>query len=173
MEPSSGFFSGSFDRFSTAELPATISRTQIQFLTGFGSIESAMRAVVQRVSQAQVTVANEVTGQIERGLLVLLGVAVGDTDQDAQQMAQKIVDLRIFEDEAGKMNRSLLEANGALLVVSQFTLLGDCRKGRRPSFIKAAPPEEAERLYQVFVEAAKKSGHRSRREDFERTWMYH
>ncbi len=119
-----------------------------------------MRAVVQRVSQAQVTVAGEVTGRIERGLLVLLGVATGDTDQDAQQMAQKAVELRIFEDDAVKMNRSLLEAGGALLVVSQFTLLGDCRKGRRPSFIEAAPPEEAERLYQVFVEAAKKLGAR-------------
>jgi D-aminoacyl-tRNA deacylase len=117
-----------------------------------------MRAVVQRVSQAKVTVADQVTGQIECGLLVLLGVAVGDTDQDAQQMAQKTVELRIFEDDAGKMNRSLLEADGALLVVSQFTLLGDCRKGRRPSFIEAAPPEEAEQLYQVFVEAAKKLG---------------
>jgi D-aminoacyl-tRNA deacylase len=117
-----------------------------------------MRAVVQRVSQAQVTVGEEVTGRIEHGLLVLLGVAVEDTDQDAEQMAQKIVELRIFEDDAGKMNRSLLEAGGALLVVSQFTLLGDCRKGRRPSFIEAAPPEEAERLYQVFVEAAKKLG---------------
>jgi D-tyrosyl-tRNA(Tyr) deacylase len=97
-------------------------------------------------------------GRIERGLLVLLGVAVGDTDPDARQMAQKIVELRIFEDDAGKMNRSLLEAGGAMLVVSQFTLLGDARKGRRPSFIDAAPPEEAERLYQIFMSAAAELG---------------
>jgi D-aminoacyl-tRNA deacylase len=112
-----------------------------------------MRACVQRVSQASVTVGDEVTGRIERGLLVLLGMAAGDADQDARQMAQKIVELRIYEDEAGKMNRSLVEAGGAMLVVSQFTLLGDCRKGRRPSFVDAAPPAEAERLYQIFVDA--------------------
>jgi D-aminoacyl-tRNA deacylase len=117
-----------------------------------------MRACVQRVSQAQVTVAGEVTGHIERGLVVLLGVAGGDTEQDARQMAQKIVELRIFVDDAGKMNRSLLEAGGGMLVVSQFTLLGDCRKGRRPSFVDAAPPEEAERLYQIFVAAAAELG---------------
>jgi D-tyrosyl-tRNA(Tyr) deacylase len=119
-----------------------------------------MRACVQRVSQAEVTVGGEVTGRIDRGLVVLLGVADGDTEQDARQMAQKIVELRIFEDDAGKMNRSIAEAGGALLVVSQFTLLGDCRKGRRPSFIDAAPPEEAERLYQVFVAAAREQGMR-------------
>ncbi len=117
-----------------------------------------MRACVQRVSQAHVTVAGEVTGKIERGLLVLLGMANGDTDDDARLMAQKIVELRTFEDDAGKMNRSLVEAEGAMLVVSQFTLLGDCRKGRRPSFIDAAPPEEAERLYQLFVAAAQQRG---------------
>ena len=111
-----------------------------------------MRAVVQRVSQAQVVVAGEVVGRIDRGLLVLLGVAVGDSDDDARQLAQKIVELRIFEDDAGKMNRALAEAGGAMLVVSQFTLLGDCRKGRRPSFIEAAPPEEAQRLYRLFVD---------------------
>jgi D-aminoacyl-tRNA deacylase len=117
-----------------------------------------MRACIQRVSQAQVTVAGEVTGRIERGLVVLLGVASGDTEQDARQTAQKIVELRIFEDDAGKMNRSLLEAGGGMLVVSQFTLLGDCRKGRRPSFVDAALPEEAERLYQIFVAAAAELG---------------
>lgn len=117
-----------------------------------------MRACVQRVSRADVTVNGEVVGHIDGGLMVLLGVAVGDTDQDARQMAQKIVELRIFDDNAGKMNRSLIEAGGALLVVSQFTLLGDCRKGRRPSFIAAAPPEEAERLYQVFVAKAAELG---------------
>jgi D-aminoacyl-tRNA deacylase len=110
-----------------------------------------MRACVQRVSQASVTVADEITGRIERGLLVLLGVATGDTDDDAQQLAQKIVELRIFSDDDGKMNRSLLETGAAMLVVSQFTLLGDCRKGRRPSFIEAAPPDEAQRLYEEFV----------------------
>jgi D-tyrosyl-tRNA(Tyr) deacylase len=105
-----------------------------------------------------VTVAGEVTGRIEHGLVVLVGVAAGDVEQDARQMAQKIVELRIFEDDAGKMNRSLTEAGGAMLVVSQFTLLGDCRKGRRPSFVDAAPPEEAERLYQIFVDAAREQG---------------
>jgi D-aminoacyl-tRNA deacylase len=110
-----------------------------------------MRACVQRVSRAEVTIDGESVGRIARGLLVLLGVAVGDTDDDARQMAQKITELRVFEDNAGKMNRSLAEADGAMLVVSQFTLLGDCRKGRRPSFIEAAPPDEAQRLYQLFV----------------------
>ena len=117
-----------------------------------------MRACVQRVSQASVTAIGETAGQIERGLLVLLGVAVGDTDDDARQLAQKIVELRIFNDDDGKMNRSLLETGGAMLVVSQFTLLGDCRKGRRPSFIEAAPPEEAQRFYEKFVETVKGQG---------------
>src|SRR4051812_3018428 len=117
-----------------------------------------MRACVQRVSQAEVSVAGEITGKINGGLLVLLGVAVGDTDDDARQMVQKISELRIFEDDAGKMNRSVVEAGGAMLVVSQFTLLGDCRKGRRPSFIDAATPEEAERLYQLFVAITKERG---------------
>lgn len=117
-----------------------------------------MRAVVQRVSQASVTVEDEVTGEIQDGLMVLLGVAGGDTDEDAKQLAQKIVELRIFEDEAGKMNVGLQESGGSLLVVSQFTLLGDCRKGRRPSFIAAAEPGEAERLYEVFVEHARLLG---------------
>lgn len=117
-----------------------------------------MRACVQRVSKAQVTVAGEVVGQIERGLLVLLGVATDDTDEDARQLADKIVGLRIFEDDAGKMNLAVAEAAGAMLVVSQFTLLGDCRKGRRPSFIAAAGPELAERLYQAFVAAVAAAG---------------
>jgi D-tyrosyl-tRNA(Tyr) deacylase len=110
-----------------------------------------MRAVVQRVSRARVTVDGEVTGEIGRGLLVLLGVADGDTQTDVVYMAEKIVGLRIFPDDDGKMNRSLAEIGGGLLVVSQFTLLGDCRKGRRPSFIAAARPEQAVALYRAFV----------------------
>jgi D-aminoacyl-tRNA deacylase len=110
-----------------------------------------MRACIQRVSQAQVTVDDEVCGRIGLGMLVLLGVAAGDTVDDAQQLAEKIAGLRIFDDPQGKMNLSLTDVGGAMLVVSQFTLLGDCRKGRRPSFIAAAPPELAEALYQEFV----------------------
>lgn len=117
-----------------------------------------MRACVQRVSEASVTVDGKVTGQIGRGLLVLLGVARDDSEGDARAMADKIVGLRIFEDEQGKMNCSLTEVGGALLVVSQFTLLGDCRKGRRPSFITAAEPEKAKALYEDFVAAAKALG---------------
>lgn len=110
-----------------------------------------MRAVVQRVSRARVTVAGEVTGEVGRGLLVLIGVAEGDTQDDAAWIAEKVVGLRIFPDDEGKMNRSLVEIGGELLAVSQFTLLGDCRKGRRPSFIAAARPEEAVALYRAFV----------------------
>lgn len=110
-----------------------------------------MRAVVQRVSQAQVTVDGESIGQIGRGFLVLLGVAHDDQPADAVAMASKIVGLRVFEDEAGKMNLSLAEVGGAVLAVSQFTLLADCRQGRRPSLTAAAPPELANRLYQEFI----------------------
>ncbi|MCA9161364.1 MAG: D-tyrosyl-tRNA(Tyr) deacylase [Planctomycetales bacterium] len=110
-----------------------------------------MRACVQRVSSASVTVDQEVVGRIDRGLVVLLGVGQADTQEDARQLADKITSLRIFEDEAGKMNRSIIEASGSMLVVSQFTLFGDCRKGRRPSFTQAAPPEVADALYQAFV----------------------
>ncbi len=117
-----------------------------------------MRACVQRVSQARVEVAGEVVGQIGRGLLVLLGVAQGDTEAEARYLADKLVGLRIFEDEAGKMNLGLTDVGGAMLVVSQFTLLGDTRKGRRPSFIAAAPPETAEALYEVFVAAVRALG---------------
>ena len=114
-----------------------------------------MRACVQRVTRAHVTVADETTGRIEHGLVVLLGVGQDDTDQDAQFLADKIVDLRIFEDEDGRMNRSLQDVAGGLLVVSQLTLWGDCRKGRRPSFVMAAEPGMAERLYEQFVTCAK------------------
>ena len=117
-----------------------------------------MRAVVQRVSRASVTVAGEVTGQIARGFLVLLGVADTDTIEDARQLALKIVGLRVFEDAEGKMNLPLAEVGGAMLVVSQFTLLGDCRKGRRPGFDKAARPELAERLYGDFIDAVMGQG---------------
>ena len=115
-----------------------------------------MKAVVQRVVESVVRVDGQIVGQIGCGLLVLLGVADGDTVQAAEYLADKIVHLRIFEDADGKMNRSLSEVGGRMLVVSQFTLLGDCRKGRRPSFIQAAPPESANRLYECFVEAVRK-----------------
>lgn len=110
-----------------------------------------MRAVVQRVRSARVEVDGEVTGAIGRGLLVLLGVGQGDTDKQAAWLAEKIAGLRIFEDADGKMNLSVQDIGGSVLVVSQFTLYGDCRKGRRPSFTEAAPPDVADRLYQVFV----------------------
>ena len=117
-----------------------------------------MRAVIQRVSQARVTVEGTVLGEIGAGLLALLGVAKPDAAADAAFLAEKILNLRVFPDEAGKMNRSLLDTGGALLVVSQFTLYGDCRKGRRPSFDDAAPAEFARPLYEHFVEVARQSG---------------
>jgi D-tyrosyl-tRNA(Tyr) deacylase len=117
-----------------------------------------VRAVVQRVSSASVAVGGETVAAIGRGFLVLLGVASGDTDRQAEWLADKIAGLRIFEDEAGKMNLSVQDIGGSILVVSQFTLLADCRKGRRPSFTDAAPPAEADRLYQVFVSAVRKHG---------------
>ncbi|MGE3806922.1 MAG: D-aminoacyl-tRNA deacylase [Gemmataceae bacterium] len=117
-----------------------------------------MRAVVQRVSQARVVVASEVIGQIGPGLLVLLGVHKEDGADQARWLADKIVGLRIFEDDAGKMNRSLGDVAGSMLIVSQFTLYGDCAKGRRPSFIDAAPPELAIPLYEGFIDAVKALG---------------
>jgi len=113
-----------------------------------------MRAVLQRVSRASVEVEGEVVAAIGRGWLVLLGVARSDSDDDAHKLADKVVGLRAFEDDQGKMNRDVAEAGGSLLVVSQFTLLGDCRGGRRPSFTEAAEPVEAERLYHLFVRHA-------------------
>ena len=115
-----------------------------------------MRACVQRVRRASVSIADEIVGRIDLGLVVLLGVATDDTSEDALLLADKIIGLRIFDDAEGKMNLSLPDVGGGLLVVSQFTLLGDCRKGRRPSFIAAAPPELAEKLYEEFVTAARR-----------------
>ena len=117
-----------------------------------------MRAVVQRVSSARVLVGGKVTGEIGKGLCVLLGVSRTDGEAEAEWMADKLVHLRIFEDGRGKMNLSLLEVGGALLAVSQFTLYGDCRKGRRPSFAGAGDPDEANRLYEFFKESVSKKG---------------
>lgn len=117
-----------------------------------------MIAVVQRVKNASVTVENETIGKIGPGIVVLLGVADTDTPSDIDFLSEKIVNLRIFEDDQGKMNRSLMDSGGEILVVSQFTLLGDCRKGRRPSFVHAAEPEKAETYYQDFVERIREMG---------------
>jgi len=117
-----------------------------------------MRAVVQRVSRAQVTVDGEITGQIGLGLLVLLGVGRDDSEADAAYLAEKIIGLRVFEDDHGKMNLSMLEAGGSVLTVSQFTLYGDVRRGKRPSFDAAAPPERARILYEFFVEQVRAAG---------------
>ncbi|MEO6588567.1 MAG: D-aminoacyl-tRNA deacylase [Pyrinomonadaceae bacterium] len=115
-----------------------------------------MRAVIQRVSRAKVSVDGETTGEIEKGILVLLGVSREDTEKEAEYLLEKTLNLRIFEDEAEKMNLSLLDIKGDLLVVSQFTLYGDARKGRRPSFSKAAEPDAANRLYEYYVAEARK-----------------
>ena len=128
-----------------------------------------MRAVVQRVSRARVSVNGEITGEIGRGLLVLLGVGVGDTRADADYLAEKTIGLRIFEDANGKMNLSVAEVAGALLVVSQFTLYGDARRGKRPSFDAAAPPDEARELYEYFVEKIRAAGLRSETGRFQET----
>lgn len=117
-----------------------------------------MRAVIQRVSQASVSVDGAVVGRIGTGLLVLLGVARGDDEAAAEYLAEKTAGLRIFEDDTGKMNRSVAEAGGSVLVVSQFTLYGDVRKGKRPSFDRAAPPEPANRLYEHFVAQLRAAG---------------
>jgi len=117
-----------------------------------------LRAVVQRVSEASVQVGEKVVGEIGRGLLVLLGVEDSDTDKDAQYIAEKVAGLRIFNDDAGKFNRSLEEVGGSVLVISQFTLHGDCRKGRRPSFVEAARPETAIPLYESVVRRIRDRG---------------
>lgn len=117
-----------------------------------------MRAVVQRVTQSDVAVDGKTTGAIKKGLMVLLGVAEDDTEKDAEYIASKTAGLRIFEDEEEKMNLSVKDVGGEILAVSQFTLMGDARKGKRPSFTKAARPEEANRLYEVFKEFLRKEG---------------
>ena len=114
-----------------------------------------MKAVIQRVKSAAVSMDNKEISRIDAGLLVFLGVSGSDEASDADFLSDKIVNLRIFEDDNGKMNRSVIDTSGAILVVSQFTLYGDCRKGRRPSFIQAAPPEKAEALYTYFIEQIK------------------
>jgi D-aminoacyl-tRNA deacylase len=119
-----------------------------------------MRAVVQRVTHARVIVDNKVVGEIDHGLLVLLGVAKEDAEADAGYLAAKIMGLRVFEDASGKMNLSVSEATGSMLVVSQFTLYGDVRRGNRPSFDQAAPPEKARQLYEYFVERIRNTGMR-------------
>ncbi len=117
-----------------------------------------MKALLQRVSAASVSVAGEVVGRIGRGAVVLVGVASGDSERDARYLAQRTVNLRIFSDQAGKFNLSALDIGGELLIVSQFTLLADTRKGRRPSFTDAAPPAQAEQLFELFVDEVKASG---------------
>jgi D-tyrosyl-tRNA(Tyr) deacylase len=117
-----------------------------------------VRAVIQRVAQARVSIASREHSRIGPGILVLLGVEKGDTAEDTAALAKKIVELRIFEDETGKMNRSVVDAGGEILAVSQFTLLGDCRKGRRPSFDNAAAPDEARVLYETFVQEVSAMG---------------
>jgi len=117
-----------------------------------------MRAVIQRVATASVTVDEEVTGQIGRGLMVLLGAGEGDVEKDLDYILDKTINLRIFPDEDGKMNLSLLDIEGELLVVSQFTLYGDARKGRRPSFVKAMKPDIAEEMYERFIDRARARG---------------
>ena len=128
-----------------------------------------MRAVVQRVSRARVTVGDEITGEIGLGLLVLLGVGAGDTRAEADYLVEKTIGLRIFEDVGGKMNLSVAEVEGALLVVSQFTLYGDARRGKRPSFDAAAPPDEARELYEYFVEKVRGAGLRCETGRFQET----
>lgn len=114
-----------------------------------------MRAIIQRVSNSRVLVGDGVVGEIQKGLIVLLGVSNDDTEKDAEYLADKVVNLRVFDDNNGKMNLSLLDIEGELLIVSQFTLYGDCRKGRRPSYDKAACPEKAKSLYETFIRCCK------------------
>lgn len=117
-----------------------------------------MRAVVQKISRGKVTVNNEVTGEIGKGLLIYLGIGHDDTTEDIKYMVDKISNLRVFEDENEKMNLSVKDISGELLIISQFTIMGDCRRGRRPSFTMAAKPDEATILYEEFIENCKKTG---------------
>ena len=117
-----------------------------------------MRAVIQRVKKSSVAIDKKVIGEIGKGLLVLLGVAKTDETRDVDYLVEKILNLRVFEDENGKMNKSLIEINGEMIVVSQFTLLGNCRKGRRPSFVEAAEPEKANALYEKFINQVRQTG---------------
>jgi len=132
-----------------------------------------MRVVIQRVKQARVEVGGQVTGAIGPGLLVLLGIAKTDSERDVEYLAEKVLGIRIFPDSDGKMNRNIEEAGGSLLVVSQFTLYGDCRKGRRPSFDLAAHPQEAARLYEYFVNTARKSAVRVETGIFQASMQVH
>lgn len=116
-----------------------------------------MRAVIQRVSKAKVTVENEITGKIEKGIVILLGIRNDDDEKDIDYMVNKIINLRIFDDEEGKLNKSLIDVNGSILVVSNFTVYGDAKKGRRPSYIDAASPVEAKKLYDIFVKKIKEN----------------
>lgn len=115
-----------------------------------------MKAVIQRVARANVTIDGQVSGQIQKGLMVLLGVAQNDTEEQMKKLVKKMIDLRIFQDENGKTNLSLEDVGGGLLIISQFTLLADCKKGRRPSFIKAGSPGQAKEMYEKFMEECKK-----------------
>jgi len=117
-----------------------------------------MKVLIQRVTRASVSIASEEVGSVGRGLVVLVGVAAGDTEKDVRYLAQKTVDLRIFPDDTGRFNLSALDIKGELLIVSQFTLLADTRKGRRPSFIEAAPPAQAEALFEQFVDHVRNTG---------------
>ena len=132
-----------------------------------------MRAVLQRVREARVEANGTVTGAIGIGLLVLLGVSRGDSKDDADYLAEKIAGLRIFPDDEGRMNRSVVEIGGAILVVSQFTLYGDCRRGRRPSFDEAAPPDEARSLYEYFVERLRASNLKAETGVFQASMQVH
>lgn len=126
-----------------------------------------MRAIIQRVNSANVQVNNNQIGKINKGLLVFLGVKDDDSDEDLSYLVDKIINLRIFEDEEDKMNLSLIDVQGELLVVSQFTLYGDCKKGRRPSFAKAAKPNRAKFLYEKFIEETKKRGFNTQQGEFQ------
>lgn len=126
-----------------------------------------MKAVIQRVAQAQVTVADDLRGEISHGFVILLGVGHGDEQKDVDYLVQKIVNLRVFEDSEGKLNLSLLDVQGAVLAISQFTLYADCKKGRRPSFVNAAPPEKANLLYESFVHALRQAGVKTETGEFQ------